>query len=110
MPPTAKTLWKIVWKTFAVTAAVALGGIGAKQAGWSAAKLIVQGPYLGPFEDFLAGLFFSLGTAASIGAFCLIDRIAKPALWLRCQFFFTAASCWASGMAMPATSTRRGLQ
>jgi len=87
MPPTAKTLWKIVWKTFAVTAAIALGGVGANQAGWSAAKLIVQGPYLGIFEDFLAGLFFSLGTAASIGAFYFIDRIAKPALWLLLPVF-----------------------
>ena len=72
----------IVWKVPAVAVALVLGALWASQAGWSGAELVVNSPLMGLIEDFVTGAFFSIAAAVSAGAFIVVQRIAKPALWL----------------------------
>jgi hypothetical protein len=81
----------LLWKAPVVTGAVAVGAIGANQAAWSGADLVVNSPLMGMFEDFIAGIFFSLGVAVSVSSFLLVRKIAKPALWLMVPIFLYAA-------------------
>src|ERR1700730_12047441 len=75
-------VWKIVWKTPIVAVAIIVGALGAIQAGWSGAELIVNAPLMGPVEDFVTVFLFAVGAAMTIGPAFLVLRIAKPALLL----------------------------
>ena len=75
-------VWKIVWKTPVVAVALLVGSLGASQAGWSGAELVVNSPLMGPLEDFVTGIIFALSAAMALGPLVLVHRIAKPALAL----------------------------
>ena len=75
-------LLKIVWKTPVVAVGLLVGFLGATQAGWSSAELVVNAPLMGPIEDFVTGIMFTVGAAMTIGPLILVHRIAKPALYL----------------------------
>jgi hypothetical protein len=75
-------LLKIVWKTPVVAVAQRVGFLSATQAGWSSAELVVNAPLMGPIEDFVTGIMFTVGAAMTIGPLILVHRIAKPALYL----------------------------
>ena len=53
-------LLKIVWKTPVVAVALLVGFLGATQAGWSSAELVVNAPLMGPIEDFVTGIMFTV--------------------------------------------------
>jgi hypothetical protein len=72
------SVWKILWKTPVVVGALVIGSIAANQAGWSGAELIVN-RHVG---EFITDLLFSLGTAISFATVLLVQRIAKPILWV----------------------------
>jgi hypothetical protein len=76
------TVWKIIWKTAVALLVVVAAGFGASQVGWSGADLVVNGLLMGGFEDFITSLYCTIGAAVCYGAFVLLRRIAKPALWL----------------------------
>jgi len=65
-----------------VVGALVIGSLGAYQLGWSGADLIVNAPFNGAFSDFISGLFFSVGGLAASAAVFLVQRIAKPVLWV----------------------------
>jgi hypothetical protein len=81
----------ILWKTPVVAGAVVVGSIAANQAGWSGAELVVNSPLMGMFEDFVTGILFSVGAAISVGTLLLVQRLAKPVLWLMVPIFLYAA-------------------
>jgi hypothetical protein len=73
---------QIIWKTPVVVGALVVGSIAASQAGWSGADLAVNSQLMGMFEEFTTGVFFAGGALVCVGAFYLVQRLAKPALWL----------------------------
>jgi hypothetical protein len=75
-------VWKIIWKTPVVAVALLVGSLGASQAGWSGAELVVNSPLMGPLEDFVTGIILTISAAVAVGPLVLVHRIAKPALWL----------------------------
>jgi hypothetical protein len=77
-----RLIGKILWKTMLVAGALIIGSLGAYQFGWSGAELIVNAPFNGAFGDFISGLFLSLGGLAASAAVVLVQRIAKPILWV----------------------------
>jgi hypothetical protein len=79
---TIQFIGKILWKTVLIVGALVIGSLGAYQVGWSGADLIVNAPFNGAFGDFISGLFFSVGGLAASGAVFLVQRIAKPVLWV----------------------------
>lgn len=79
---TVLLLWKVIWKTPFALLVIVAAAFGASQAGWSGAELIVNGQLMGAFEDLITGLCCAIGTAVCYGAFVLLQRLAKPALWL----------------------------
>jgi hypothetical protein len=72
----------IIWKVPVVAAALLAGLLGASQAGWSGAELVVNAPLMGPSEDFITGIFFSIGAAVSVGSVMVVQRFARPARWI----------------------------
>jgi hypothetical protein len=72
----------IIWKTPVVVVALVVGALAANQAGWSGAELVVNLPLIGPLEDLVAGILFSLGAVVSAGTVLIVQRIAKPVLWV----------------------------
>jgi hypothetical protein len=76
------SVWNAVWKPPVVLIALLAGAFGANQVGWSGADLALNGQLMGIFEDFIAGLYCAIGAAVCYGTFLLLQRIAKPALWL----------------------------
>jgi hypothetical protein len=101
-------VWKIIWKTAVVPIALLIGALGASQAGWSGAELIVNAPLMGPLEDFATGIMLTLGAAMTIGPVMLVHRIAKPALFLMVPILFYSAvvpGAW-NGFAGDFDSTR----
>lgn len=75
-------MWKIIWKTPVVAVALLVGTLGASQAGWSGAELVVNSPFMGPIEDFITGILFIVSAAMVVGPTVLVYKIAKPALAL----------------------------
>jgi hypothetical protein len=71
-----------IWKIPVVAVALVVGAIAASQAGWSGAELVVNAPLMGPIEDLVTGIFFSLGAVVSAGALLVVQRMAKPVLWV----------------------------
>jgi len=60
--------------------ALLLGALGASQAGWSGAELVINYPFVGMFENFITGTIFSLTMVLSAGAVVVVQKIAKPVL------------------------------
>lgn len=77
MPRISKLLWKIP----TVILAIVVGLLGASQAGWSGADVILNFRELGLAEDFITSFFFLVGFALCYGAFLFIRWAAKPLLW-----------------------------
>lgn len=71
-----------IWKIPAVALVLVVGAVGANQAGWSGAELVVNAPLMGPLENLITGVVFSLGTVVTVGAVLVVQRIAKAVLWL----------------------------
>jgi hypothetical protein len=57
----------IIWKAPVVIVALLIGALAANQAGWSGAELVVTSQLMGPLEDLVTAIFFSLGAAVSAG-------------------------------------------
>ncbi len=72
----------LIWKIPVVALAVVVGAIAANQAGWSGAELVINHPLMSAFEEFITGIFFSVAAVGSIGAFLLVQRIARLVQWL----------------------------
>jgi hypothetical protein len=68
----------ILWKTPVVIGALVVGCVAASQAGWSGAESIAERGQAGFVTDFL---FFAT-LAISYGTVVLVQRIAKPMLWV----------------------------
>jgi hypothetical protein len=79
---TIQFIGKTLWKTVLVVGSLIIGSLGAYQLGWSAADLIVNALFNGAFGNFISGLFFSVGGLAAFAAVSLVQRIAKPVLWV----------------------------
>lgn len=79
MPP-------LIWEIPLVAAALVIGTMATSQAGWSGAEVIV----LRNNAPFIAELYFVVGAGISCSAFALVQRIAKPVLWVmvRCILFW----------------------
>jgi hypothetical protein len=71
-----------IWKTPIVAIELLVGAIGANQAGWSGAELVVNAPLMGPIEGLLTSFMLIVGATMAVGPVVLVHRIAKPALWL----------------------------
>ena len=76
------TIVHIIWKTPVVIVALLIGALAANQAGWSGAELVVNSQLMGPLEDLVTAIFFSLGAAVSAGTVLVVQRTAKAALWV----------------------------
>jgi len=72
------SLLKILWKIPVVVGALLVGATAANQAGWSGAEVIASRGSAG----FITDIFFTVGAGISIGTLVLIQRIAKPVLWV----------------------------
>jgi hypothetical protein len=72
------SITSILWKTPVVIGALVVGCMAASQAGWSGAESIADRGQAGFVTDLL--LFGTL--AISYGTLMLIERIAKPLLWV----------------------------
>ena len=75
-------VWKIIWKAPVVVVALLVGSLGANQAGWSGAELVVNSLLMEPIEHLITGIMFAVGAAMAVGPVVLVHRIAKPALVL----------------------------
>jgi hypothetical protein len=80
MPP-------LVWKTPLVAGALLVGALAANQAGWSGAEAIASRGDAG----FITDLFFTLGAGVCFGTLTLVQRIAKPILWVMVPIFLYSA-------------------
>ena len=69
---------KLLWKIPVVVGALVIGAMAANQAGWSGAEAIASRGSAG----FITDLFFILGAVVSIATLSLVQRIAKPVLWV----------------------------
>jgi hypothetical protein len=65
-----------------VVGALVIGSLGAYQLGWSGADLIVNAPFKGIFGNLISGLFFAVGALAASSAVVILQRKAKPILWV----------------------------
>jgi hypothetical protein len=72
----------VLWKTPVVAGAVIVGAIGANQAGWSGADLVLNSPLMGWIEEKTTFLFFLFGSAVACGTLWGVYHIAKPVLWV----------------------------
>jgi len=99
-------VWKIVWKTPVVAVAMIVAALGAIQAGWSGAELIVNAPLMGPIESLVTVFMLAVGAAMTIGSAFLVLRIAKPVLFLMVPILLFLLLCRVHGMASAASSTR----
>jgi hypothetical protein len=75
------SIWRILWKVPIVALAVVIGSMAASQAGWSGAELVLNAPSIG-IGTFTTNLLFSVGVAITVGTGVLVQRIAKPILWV----------------------------
>lgn len=78
MPRASQLLWKIP----TVIIAVILGLIGASQAGWSGADVILNFREMGLASAFGTSIFFFIGFALWYGTFLLIKWAVKSLLWV----------------------------
>ncbi len=63
-----------------------IGKIAASQAGWSGAELIVSSQ-----RNFITGLRRTAGGAIAYGTVLLVERIAKPFLWVMVPLLLDSA-------------------
>lgn len=69
---------KLFLKAPVVAGAMVIGSIAASQAGWSGAEAVASRGSAGLITD----LFFTAGVTISLGSAALVNRIAKPVLWV----------------------------
>ena len=87
------SITSILWKTPVVIAALVAGCMAASQAGWSGAESIADRGQAGFVTDLL--LFGTL--AISYGTVVLVQRIAKPMLWVMIPillYFAIVSGAW----------------
>jgi hypothetical protein len=97
MPP-------FVWKIPLVAGALLVGAFAANQAGWSGAEVVVSRGDAG----FITDLFFALGAGVCLGTLALVQRIAKPVLWVMvpiCLYSALVLGVW-DGFASDFDATR----
>jgi hypothetical protein len=82
-----KIVSKILWKIPVVVGALIVETAAANQAGWSGAEVIASPGSAG----FVTDLFFSVGAGISISTIALVQRIAKPVLWVLVPIFLYSA-------------------
>ena len=87
MPKTASLLWKVPVALLAIV----LGTVAANQAGWSGADLFFNADLMGFFEHLVTGFMCVVSMALCYGAVILVERLAKPLLWLLIPLFLYAA-------------------
>jgi hypothetical protein len=100
-----KIISKILWKVPVVAGALVVGATAANQAGWSGAEVIASRGSTG----FITDLFFSVGAWVSISTVALVQRVAKPVLWVMVPIFLYSAlvlGAW-NGFASDFDATRR---
>jgi len=73
-----KSISKLLWKIPVVVGALVIGTMAASQAGWSGGEVIASRGSAG----FITDLLFTLGAGVSISTVALVQRIAKPVLWV----------------------------
>jgi hypothetical protein len=93
-----------VWKPPVVAGALLVGAFAANQAGWSGAEAIASRGDAG----FVTDLFFTLGAGVCFGTCTLVQRIAKPVLWVMvpiCLYSALVLGAW-NGFASDFDATR----
>ncbi len=81
----------IIWKTSVVAVALLVGILGASQAGWSGAEVIVTARIMEPWDTLGTTIIFVVSAAFATGAIVLIHRLAKYVLWLAAPVFLYIA-------------------
>jgi hypothetical protein len=81
------TVPNLLWKIPVVVGALIIGVGAANQAGWSGAEAIASRGSAG----FITDLFFALGAAVSVATLSLVQRLAKPVLWVMVPIFLYSA-------------------
>jgi hypothetical protein len=92
------------WKTTVVAAALLIGALAANQAGWSGAEAIASRGDAG----FITDLFFTLAAGVCFSTFMLVQRVAKPVLWVMvpiCLYSALVLGAW-NGFASDFDPTR----
>jgi hypothetical protein len=93
-----------VWKPPVVVGALLIGAVAASQAGWSGAEAISTRGDAGLITD----LFFTLGAGVCFSTIILVQRIAKPVLWVMvpiCLYSALVLGAW-DGFASDFDATR----
>jgi hypothetical protein len=90
------SITSILWKTPVVIGALVVGCFAASQVGWSGAETIADRGESG----FVTDLFLFVGLAVSYGIIRLIQRTARPVLWILVPILmYTAAISGWNGFA-----------
>jgi hypothetical protein len=100
--------WRVLWRIPVVAGALLIGMLGASQAGWSGAELFFNSSLMGRFEEFITGVLANVGLIAAVGATFLVQKIAKPMLWVMMPVLLYSAiilGAW-NGVASDFDSTR----
>lgn len=85
--PAARLIWKVIWKGLLVFVAFVIGILGANQAGWSSAELVVNARVMGLTEGLITGAVALIGSLTAIGCLSLIVKLAKPLRWVAAPIF-----------------------
>jgi hypothetical protein len=116
-------IWRLLWKTAVVAAAVVLGALGASGVGWHGAEMIAKLPLTEILVEFLgfsfgddslivtflsagvgAGVKFCFSAAMCLGPSFLVYKIAKPVLFIMVPILLWVA-IGVHGMALSAVLT-----
>jgi hypothetical protein len=100
--------WRILWRIPVVAVALLIGIIGASQAGWSYTELFFNSSLMGTFEEFITGVLANVGLIAAVGVTFLVQKIAKPMLWVMVPILLYSAiilGAW-NGVASDFDATR----
>jgi hypothetical protein len=74
--------WRVIWRIPTVAVALLIGNLAAIRAGWSGAELFLNSSLMGWFEEFVTGVVCNVALIAAVGATLLVQKIAKPMLWV----------------------------
>jgi hypothetical protein len=87
-----RSIGKIAGGTLLVLGGFVVGALGAFQLGWSAADLVVNAPFNGVLGNFISGLLFGAGVLVAYGAIFVVEKFAKPLLWVLIPVFVYCAA------------------